>query len=377
MKIPFNKACILGKELHYISQAVLNGEIKGGGGFSKACSNWLVENTGSLGALLTNSCTAALEMSALLCDIKPGDEIILPSYTFSSTANAFLLRGAIPVFCDIREDTLNIDEELIEGLITPKTKAICVVHYAGVACEMNKIMEIANQYKLFVIEDAAQAVKSTYYGRALGSIGHLGCFSFHETKNFSSGEGGALLINEKDFLERAEVIHEKGTNRSAFFRGEVDKYTWVDIGGSYLPSEIIAAFLYAQLEQAEIIFEKRLKIWEYYDMKLREMEKEGRFRCPVIPEYSQHNAHMYYIITNSKSDSRDLMDFLKSKDILAPFHYVPLHSSPHGKKFGYSEEGFSITNRVSDCLLRLPLYYDITEEEQNFVIDEIEAFYKK
>lgn len=376
MRIPFNKAYIVGKELHYISQSVLNGEIKGDGPFTKKCCQWLTEHSQAQKTLLTNSCTAALEMSALLCDIREGDEVIMPSYTFTSTANAFVLRGATPVFCDIRQDTLNIDETLIEELITPKTKAICVVHYAGVSCEMDPILKLAQHHNIAVIEDAAQGIQASYKGKPLGSMGDLGCYSFHETKNFSSGEGGALLINQDKYKERAEYLHEKGTNRSRFFRGEVDKYTWVDSGSSFLPSEIIAAFLYAQLEQATTIQNKRMAIWNRYDASLRPIETTYGFSTPTIPNNCEHNAHMYYLIAKSEQQRNDLIQYLREQSVYAPFHFQPLHSSPYGKKFHQSGKELPFTDSLSSRLIRLPLYYDINHEEQDFVIEETIKFFK-
>src|SRR5450830_578762 len=364
MNIPFNKPYMTGKELWYISQAHASGHLAGDGMFTKKCSRWLEERTGSKKVLLTHSCTAALEMAAILSEIGPGDEVIMPSYTFVSTANAFVLRGGIPVFVDIRPDTLNIDETLIEAAITSRTKAIVPVHYAGVACEMNTIMDIANRHNLLVIEDAAQGIMSTYKGRALGAIGHLGCYSFHETKNVISGEGGALLINDDRFVERAEIIREKGTNRSSFFRGQVDKYTWVDIGSSYLPGEIIAAFLWAQMEEAEAITQKRLGIWQQYHDALAPLEVSGVLRRPVIPADCQHNAHMYYVLLETLEKRTQLISEFKRQDVAAVFHYVPLHSSPAGKKYGRVSGVMTNTENLSDCLLRLPLWLGLGEQQQ-------------
>jgi dTDP-4-amino-4,6-dideoxygalactose transaminase len=346
-------------------------KLSGDGEFTKKCHKWLEQNTGSKKALLTHSCTAALEMAAILADIGPGDEIIMPSYTFVSTANAFVLRGGIPVFVDIRPDTLNIDENLIEAAITPRTKVIVPVHYAGVACEMDTIMEIARKHNLIVIEDAAQGVMSTYKGKALGSIGHLGCYSFHETKNIISGEGGALLVNDPRFVERAEIIREKGTDRSKFFRGEVDKYTWVDIGSSYLPSDIIAAFLYSQFENAEFITNERLKIWNYYHKGLEKLEKNGYLKRPVIPKECGHNAHMYYILLNSLEERTKLMRKLSDSGIKSVFHYVPLHSSPAGKKFTKVFGAMENTHSLSDRLLRLPVWVGLDENKLKIIIDEL------
>ena len=359
--IPFNRPYMTGQEHKYIDHAHANRKLAGDGIFTKNCHEWLERNTSAKKVLLTHSCTAALEMAAILADIQPGDEVIMPSYTFVSTANAFVLRGGIPVFVDIRPDTLNIDENLIEAAITPKTKAIVPVHYAGVACEMDTILSIAKKYNLLVIEDAAQGVMSTYKGRALGSIGHMGAYSFHETKNVISGEGGALLINDVRFEKRAEIIREKGTNRSQFFRGQVDKYTWVDIGSSFLPSEIIAAFLWAQLQEANDITQKRLTIWDQYHAELVKYEENGYLRRPIIPAQIQHNAHMYYILLNSLDERMSVIERLKKKQINAVFHYVPLHSSPGGLKYGRKNGGLPFTENLSDRLLRLPLWVGMHE----------------
>lgn len=363
MKIPFNRPYMTGLELEYITEAHSNLHLSGDGVFTKKCHAWLEGSIGSKKALLTHSCTAALEMAAILADIQPGDEVIMPSYTFVSTANAFVLRGGVPVFIDIREDTLNLDEKLIEAAITKKTKAIVPVHYAGVACEMDKIMEIAEKYNLLVIEDAAQGISSTYKGRPLGSFGHLAAFSFHETKNVISGEGGALMINDKKFIERAEIIREKGTNRNKFFRGEVDKYTWVDLGSSYLPSEIVAAFLWAQLEKADEINNNRLNVWKKYNQALEKMEMAGLLRRPIIPEDCTHNAHMYYILLSSLEERSELMTFINKLNIKSVFHYVPLHSSPGGKKFGRVGSSMKNTNELSDRLLRLPMWVGLESQE--------------
>lgn len=361
MKIPFNKPYMTGKEINYISQAHANSMLAGDGPFTKRCHKWLEQKTGTHKALLTHSCTAALEMAAILADIQPGDEVIMPSYTFVSTANAFVLRGAVPVFVDIRADTLNIDESLIEAAITPKTRAIVPVHYAGVACEMDTIMDIARRHSLLVIEDAAQGVMSTYKGRPLGSIGDLGCYSFHETKNVISGEGGALLVNNPAFAERAEHIREKGTNRSQFFRGQVDKYTWVDVGSSYLPGEIVAAFLWAQLQEADTITQERLKIWNLYHQAFQGIEQAGMIRRPVVPIECQHNAHMYYLILNSLEKRSLLIEQLNSQGIGSVFHYVPLHSSPYGVKKSRSNGDLLNTTKKAECLVRLPLWVGLTE----------------
>ena len=360
--IPFNKPYLTGKELHYIAEAHARGQLAGDGFFTKKCNAWLEEKTGCHKALLTHSCTAALEMAAMLADIQPGDEVIMPSYTFVSTANAFLLRGGVPVFVDIREDTLNIDERLIEAAITPRTKAIVPVHYAGVACEMDMIMATARKHNLLVIEDAAQGVMATYKGRPLGSIGDLGCYSFHETKNIISGEGGALLINNPAFANRAEIIREKGTNRSQFFRGQVDKYTWVDIGSSYLPGELIAAFLWAQMEEADSITAKRLEIWNRYHQAFEALEASGRLRRPVIPDNSRHNAHMYYLLLRDLEDRSIFIDRMKESGINCVFHYIPLHSSPMGLKISRLSDNCKITDIFSERLVRLPLWIGLDSQ---------------
>lgn len=372
MQIPFNKPHMTGKELWNIAQAHAKGHLAGDGDFTKKCNAWLEVRTGSHKALLTHSCTAALEMAAILADIQPGDEVIMPSYTFVSTANAFVLRGAVPVFVDIRPDTLNIDENMIEAAITSRTKAIVPVHYAGVGCEMDTIMDIASRHGLLVIEDAAQGIMSTYKGRALGSIGHLGALSFHETKNLISGEGGALLINDPALVERAEVIREKGTNRSRFFRGQVDKYTWVDIGSSYLPSELIAAFLLAQMEEADAINHKRLVVWDEYHRRIQPLESRGSLRRPIIPKECAHNAHMYYIILPDLKSRVGVIASLKDVNIQSVFHYVPLHSSPAGLKYGVVRGSMEVTDNMSDKLVRLPLWLGI-EEYQTQIIDELTA----
>lgn len=361
-----------GKELFNIAESHFKGQLAGDGPFTQKCHAWLKEVIGAHEALLTNSCTAALEMSALLMELKPGDEIIMPSYTFVSTANAFVLRGAVPVFVDIREDTLNIDENLIEKAITEKTKAIIPVHYAGVACEMDVITEIAERYKLYVIEDAAQGIMAKYKGKALGSIGHLGALSFHETKNIISGEGGALLVNHEPFRLRAEVIREKGTNRSQFFRGEVDKYTWQDVGSSFLPGELIAAFLWAQFENAEDITQKRLSSWNYYHSQLAFLEAPGALRRPFIPNYCEHNAHLYYILLPESVSREKVLSKMKSDGIGAVFHYVPLHSSPAGKKFTRHSGEMNNTDVLSERIIRLPLWAGITENQQSEVCQSLE-----
>lgn len=363
-KIPFNQPYMTGKEFYYIEQAKLGNVLAGDGPFTKKCHRWLEEKTGSSKALLTHSCTAALEMAALLLDIQPGDEVIMPSYTFVSTANAFVLRGAVPVFVDIREDTLNLDERLIEEAITPKTRAIVPVHYAGVACEMDAILEIARRYDLKVVEDAAQGVMATYKGQALGSIGDLGAFSFHETKNVISGEGGALLVKDPALAMRAEIIREKGTDRSRFFRGEVDKYTWQEVGSSFLPGELISAFLWAQLEEAQPITSRRLTSWNHYHALLAAGEAEGILRRPIIPAECQHNAHMYYVLLNPELDRQSVLKELKNNSIDAVFHYVPLHSSPAGKRYGRAQGPLTVTTQASERLIRLPLWVGMTEEQQ-------------
>jgi dTDP-4-amino-4,6-dideoxygalactose transaminase len=361
--IPFNKPYLTGKELHYISEAH--------GYFTKKCNAWLEEKTGCHKALLTHSCTAALEMAAILADIQPGDEVIMPSYTFVSTANAFVLRGGVPVFVDIREDTLNIDERLIEAAITPRTKAIVPVHYAGVACEMDTIMAIARNHNLLVIEDAAQGVMATYKGRPLGSIGDLGCYSFHETKNIISGEGGALLINNPAFADRAEIIREKGTNRSKFFRGQVDKYTWVDIGSSFLPGELIAAFLWAQMEEAESISAMRMSAWNEYNHFLNNLPFESPFQVPLISREINHNAHIYYVIASCAEERTSLINFMKGKSISCVFHYVPLHMSGYFSDLTKQVPFLPITERVADTLLRLPLWVGI---ETRIVTEQISSY---
>jgi dTDP-4-amino-4,6-dideoxygalactose transaminase len=370
--IPFNKPYMTGRELWYIAQAHTNGHLAGDGMFTKKCHAWLEARTGANKALLSHSCTAALEMAAILADIQPGDEVIMPSFTFVSTANAFVLRGGVPVFVDIRPDTLNIDETKIESAITARTKAIVPVHYAGVACEMGAIMGIAQQHNLLVIEDAAQAVMSTYKGKPLGTIGHLGAYSFHETKNIISGEGGALLVNDERFAERAEIIREKGTNRSQFFRGQVDKYTWMDIGSSYLPGEVIAAFLWAQMEEAQTITQRRLDLWQRYHEALFPLEEAGKLRRPIIPEGCRHNAHMYYILLESLEKRTEVIARLKEHSVNAVFHYVPLHSSPSGKKFGRTSGELRHTDNLSERLLRLPLWLGM-DEAQDEVLAQLQA----
>lgn len=359
--IRFNRPFMTGKELSYIEQAHRNGHLSGDGPFTKICHEWFRKETGAQTALLTHSCTAALEMAALLLRLEPGDEVILPSFTFVSTASAFALRGAIPVFVDIRPDTLNIDEALIESAITNRTKAICVVHYAGVACEMDAIMAIADRHGLRVVEDAAQGIMSTYRGRPLGTIGDLGAFSFHETKNIISGEGGALLCRDNEFGEQAEIIREKGTNRSRFFRGQVDKYTWVDVGSSYLPGEITAAFLAAQIEEAASITRKRLAIWDQYHEWALEHELAGRLRRPIVPDHCTHNAHMYYLLLPSLEARTRFIESLKEQGVQSVFHYIPLHSSPAGSTFGRTGSSLAVTDDISDRLVRMPLWIGVEE----------------
>jgi len=368
--IPFNRPYMTGKELWYISQAHARGHLAGDGEFTKKCSRWLEQRIGVRKALLTQSCTAALEMAAILADVGPGDEVIMPSFTFVSTANAFVLRGAKPVFVDVRADTLNLDEGKIESAITRRTKAIVPVHYAGVGCEMDAIMEIADRHGLLVIEDAAQGVLSTYKGRPLGSIGHMAAFSFHETKNLISGEGGALLLNDQRFAERAEMIREKGTNRSQFFRGQVDKYTWVDIGSSYLPGEIVAAFLWAQMEEAESIHARRLAVWSAYERGLAAIPDV--VQRPTVPASCGHNAHMFYLLFPTLETRTTFIAALKQDSITSVFHYIPLHSSPAGKSFGRASGTMTNTDRAGECLARLPLWLGL-EEHQAHVIDRVRS----
>nr|VFJ75403.1 MAG: dTDP-4-amino-4,6-dideoxygalactose transaminase [Candidatus Kentron sp. FM]VFJ75615.1 MAG: dTDP-4-amino-4,6-dideoxygalactose transaminase [Candidatus Kentron sp. FM]VFK22194.1 MAG: dTDP-4-amino-4,6-dideoxygalactose transaminase [Candidatus Kentron sp. FM] len=376
MNIPFNKPYMTGKELGYITQAHARGHLAGDGEFTKRCHRWLEERTGAHAAFLTHSCTGALEMAAILADIQPGDEVIMPSYTFVSTANAFVLRGGVPVFVDIRPDTLNLDETRIEAAITPRTRAIVPVHYAGVACEMDAIMAIARRHGLLVIEDAAQGIMAGYKGRALGSIGHLGTFSFHETKNIISGEGGALLINEPELVARAEVIREKGTNRSRFFRGEIDKYTWVDIGSSYLPGEIIAAFLWAQIEEANSITARRLAIWRRYHEALAPLERARRLRRPIIPAGCQHNAHLYYLLLPSPNERTAFIDTMKNASVNCVFHYVPLHTAPQGQRVGRAHGKLPVTTDLADRLVRLPLWLGVEEQQERSVSAIIGFFHE-
>lgn len=374
--INFNIPPFTGKESEYMAQAIKNHKISGDGTFTHRCSEWIEERTGTAKALLTTSCTHATEMAALLCDIQPGDEVIMPSYTFVSTADAFVLRGATAVFVDIRPDTMNIDEKLIEAAITPKTKAIVPVHYAGVSCEMDTIMDIARRHNLLVVEDAAQGVMSTYKGQALGTIGDYGCFSFHETKNYSMGEGGCLLIKNEEKKELAEIIREKGTNRSKFFRGEIDKYTWVEAGSSYLPSDLNAAYLWAQLEMADDINNNRMSSWNTYYKELTPLAEQGLIELPYIPEECAHNAHMFYIKTKDLEERSALIRHLKANEISSVFHYIPLHGAPAGKKFGRFHGEDVYTTKESERLLRLPLYYGLEPEKVLTVCEKIKEFYK-
>ncbi|ART56747.1 dTDP-4-amino-4,6-dideoxygalactose transaminase [Acidovorax carolinensis] len=368
-KIHFNRPFMTGKELYYIAEAKFGNMLAGDGPFTKRCHEWLEHKSGCDKALLTHSCTAALEMAALLLDIKPGDEVIMPSYTFVSTANAFVLRGGVPVFVDIREETLNLDERLVEAAITPRTRAIVPVHYAGVACEMDTIMAIAKRHGLKVVEDAAQGVMASYKGRVLGSIGDLGAYSFHETKNVIAGEGGALLVNDPALATRAEIIREKGTDRSRFFRGEVDKYTWQEVGSSFLPGELIAAFLWAQLEEAERITNQRLAIWQRYHELIEPLEQKGLLRRPIVPADCQHNAHMYYVLLAPGIDRQKILFELKKNDIYSVFHYVPLHSSPGGQRYGRAHGELEVTIRQSERLVRLPLWVGLSCEQQDRIVE--------
>lgn len=374
--INFNVPPFTGKEMEYIKQCVDSQKICGDGQFTKKVSAWIEERTGTGKCLLTTSCTHATEMAALLADIKEGDEVIMPSYTFVSTADAFVLRGAKVVFVDIRPDTMNIDETKIEKAITEKTKAIVPVHYAGVSCEMDTIMDIAKRHNLMVIEDAAQGIMSSYKGKALGTIGTFGCFSFHETKNYSMGEGGALLIGDDSYVELAEIIREKGTDRSKFFRGQVDKYTWVHAGSSYLPSDMNAAYLYAQLEMADEINDFRLNVWNTYYEGFKGLKDAGKIELPVIPDGCVHNAHMFYIKAKDVSERTELIKFLKENNILSVFHYIPLHSSPAGKTLGRFDGDDEFTTKESERLTRLPLYYGLTKEDNEYIIDKVKEFYK-
>jgi dTDP-4-amino-4,6-dideoxygalactose transaminase len=376
MKIPFNKPFTIGTELQNIAAAVKEGHLAGDGRFTRQCHDWLERTLGAKRALLTHSCTAALEMAAILCDVGPGDEVIMPSFTFVSTANAFALRGAVPVFVDIRRDTLNLDETLVAQALTPRTRAIVPVHYAGIACEMDALLALAGERGLLVVEDAAQGVLSEYKGRKLGTIGHLGCLSFHETKNVISGEGGALLVNDERFIARAEVIREKGTNRAQFFRGEVDKYTWVDIGSSFLPSELVGAFLWAQLEHAGAINEQRLRLCAAYRRGLEPLAQRGRLVLPQpAPAGVRGNGHLFYVLLDTVRTRGALIDFLKGRGIHSVFHYVPLHSAPAGRRLGRVAGSLAVTEEVSERLLRLPLHYGLTEDQVAQIVAEITAFF--
>lgn len=373
--ISFNMPPVVGGEIENIKDVLIKHKICGDGAFTQKCSQWFEEYTGATKVLMTTSCTHATEMAALLCDIKPGDEVIMPAYTFVSTADAFVLRGGVPVFVDIRPDTMNIDEKLIEDAITPNTKAIVPVHYAGVSCEMDVIMDIAERYGLKVIEDAAQGIMSTYKGRQLGSIGDFGCYSFHETKNLSMGEGGALLIKNPTDIEQAEIIREKGTNRSKFFRGEIDKYTWVEAGSSYLPSELNTAFLYAQLESAQRIYDDRMRSWNLYYKLLTNLKMEGKIELPHIPSECGHNAHMFYIKVKDLDERTKLLEYLKNNDIQAVFHYIPLHSAPAGKKYGRFHGEDKYTTRESERLVRLPMYYGLNQDQIEHISNALIAYY--
>lgn len=375
--IPFNIPPYVGTEEKYIAEAIASHKICGDGQFTKKCNAWLEERFGANKALLTTSGSTALDMAALLCELKPGDEVILPSFTFSSTANSFVLAGARLVFVDVRPDTMNIDETKIERAITDKTRVIVPVHYAGVACEMDTIMDIAHRHGLMVVEDAAQGVMSSYKGRPLGTIGDFGCYSFHETKNYSMGEGGALLINNAAFIEKAEILREKGTNRAKFFRGQVDKYTWVDFGDSYLPSELNAAYLWAQLEAADAINVDRLNTWNEYDRALRPLAERGLIECPAVPEGCVHNAHMYWIKLRTLSERTAFIDHMKENGVLTVFHYVPLHSAPAGLRFGRFDGEDKYTSADSDRLVRLPLYYGLTDADRAAVIGAAKSFFEK
>ncbi len=375
--IPFNVPPFIGNEINYITEAANNHKICGDGAYTKKCNEWLVNNTRTQKALMTTSCTHALEMAAILSNVKEGDEVIMPSYTFVSTADAFVMRGARIVFVDIDPKTMNINANLIEDAITEKTKVIAPVHYAGVACDMDKIMDIANRHNLMVVEDAAQAIMSTYKGKALGTFGTFGCLSFHETKNYSMGEGGAVLINNESYIERAEIIREKGTNRSKFFRGQIDKYTWVDCGSSYLPSELNCAYLYAQLEHAEEINNNRLACWNKYYELLTPLREAGKIELPYIPEECVHNAHMFFIKVKDIDERTELIDYLKSKGIGSVFHYIPLHSAPAGIEFGRFHGEDIYTTSESERLLRLPMYYGLTLDNTEYVAGAVNEFYKK
>ena len=376
-QIPFNKPSAVGEESQYIAEAIASGQVAGDGPFAVRCQQLLEQCYSIRRVFLTHSCTGALEMAALLCEVGPGDEVIMPSYTFVSTSNAFVLRGARPRFVDIRTDTLNIDEKLIEGAITERSKAIVPVHYAGVGCEMDEIMRLADRYDLYVVEDAAQALGAEYHGRPLGTFGELGCFSFHETKNVVSGEGGALAVNCAEFTEAADVIHQKGTNRKQFLRGEVEKYTWVEVGSSYAPSDIVAAFLYAQLEREEAIRTTRMHLWRTYHQALAGLEEAGCLVRPHWPQHCSHNAHIYYILAADLPERQALIEHLAEHDITATFHYVPLHTSPMGRKLGYRSGQLPVTEEMSRRLVRLPLYYELTETEVLRVVEAVGEFYQR
>ena len=375
--IRFNEPTVLGTEIGYIEDAINSKKLCGDGGYTRKCSQWMEENFGCKKVLLTPSCTDALDLAAMLVDIQPGDEVIMPSFTFTSSANAFVLRGAKIVFVDIRPDTMNIDEQKIEAAITDKTKAIVAVHYAGVACEMKKIMAIADKHGIFVIEDAAQGVDAKYGDKYLGTIGHLGCYSFHETKNYTCGEGGALVVNDPQFIKRAEILREKGTNRAMYLRGEVDKYTWTDMGSSFLLSDLNAAFLYAQLADHQKIYDYRMKCWNAYYEGLLPLQKAGKIELPAIPEGCAHNAHMFYIKAKDLNERTKLMAYLKDNGIAAVFHYVPLHSAIAGKKFSYFSGKDEFTTAESDRLLRLPLHTNLSDEDINKVISYVKKFYEQ
>ncbi|MEH2610408.1 dTDP-4-amino-4,6-dideoxygalactose transaminase [Bradyrhizobium sp. AZCC 1693] len=375
--IPFNRPYATGKELVYQTEALHSSHLSGDGMFTKRCHRWIEEHTGCAKALLTHSCTSALDMAALLLDIEAGDEVILPSYTFVSTANAFVLRGAVPVFVDIREDTLNLDERLIEDAITTRTRAIVPVHYAGVSCEMDSILAIARRHDLRVVEDAAQGIMAGYKNRALGAIGDLGSFSFHETKNIISGEGGSLLVRDAELAQRAEIIREKGTDRGRFFRGEVDKYTWQDIGSSFLPNETTAAFLWAQFEEAQQITSERMAIWHRYHQMLEPLERQGLLRRPIVPADCQHNGHMYYVLLAPEIDRQRVIDGMKQSGISAVFHYVPLHSSPAGRRYGRAHGELALTTSLSLRLVRLPMWFGLSESQQHRVCEVLAALLKE
>ena len=373
-RIPFNRPHVVGTELGFVSRAQANGHLSGDGPFTRQCAAWLSGKAGGGTALLTNSCTAALEIAAILADLRPGDEVVLPSYTFVSTANAFVLRGAVPVFVDVRPDTFNIDERLVEDAITPRTRALVPVHYAGVACEMQSILDVARRHDLLVVEDAAQGVMASYRGKALGALGHLGAYSFHETKNVICGEGGALIVNDDRLAARAEIVREKGTNRSQFFRGQVDKYTWVDLGSSFLPGELVAAYLAAQLEAADVITRQRLAVWNRYHEAFRQLEEDGRLRRPIVPDGCDHNAHMYYLVLPDLTSRTKFMGYMRERDISCAFHYVPLHSSPYGRTVGRTSGPMPVTDGVTDRLVRLPLWVGL-EPELDEVIDAVLQFF--